>query len=546
MADSEGHAHARREEGVLRRTHPATVAVRTAKMLWQMLLGVVAVVVFGSVGGGDAALPIIAIAGIAMIVVLFMVGIAWLSWWRFEYGIVGTDLLIVQGLIVRSRRTIPIARVHGVNVKADPLMRVLGLVELVVQTAGGGANEPEARIGSIPLDQAEELRNALLYDTPGPVAAEMELHAGAPRGTTAEQLVGRDPVGRISDFRGAFGGTEVRGREIRYEHKVPLGRLIVGAATSNRVPLILAFGFAGAAQAIEIVGRTFVERTASRAAEIALPVLVALVLAIGLLVVVVATAIGVARDFGFTARRYETRIETEAGLLERRQISMPVPRIQAVRIEESFLRRLLGLATVHVDTAGLERSGQQARQVTSSKAMVPVARAEEVPALMHGLLPEAEVFPRARAVPGRALRFYLILPTSLAALVALAVVGPAVWFVYRPGLPWALGAVVLVALLTALVRRLQWRRAGAGTNDVAVTLRSGVLGVKRVRLERSRIQSLAVRQNPFQRRVSLASLRTISVSGSSKATYGVSHLDEAEALRIMRWYEDGLARPRSG
>jgi len=462
-------------------------------------------------------------------VVLGVVASKWISWWRFGYAIVGADLLIEEGLFVRKRRTIPIARVHGVNVKADLFMRALGVVELVVQTAGGGANEPEAKIGAIRLDRAEELRNALLTE--------------ASRSSAQVSAV-LDPVGRIGDFRGAFGGTEVRGHEVRFEHKIPFGRLVLGELTSNRVPIFFAVVVGIIGQLYEIVDQSVFDQTASRAAQFALPVLVVLVVALGVLLVGIATAVGVARDFGFTARRYETRIETEAGLFERRQISMPVGRIQAVRIEASWLRHLLGLAVIEVDSAGLERGGQESGQANVSKAMVPVARATDIAELMHGLLPEAETFPETRSVPTRALRFYLLLPTVLMMTAALAAVAP-VSLLYRPALPWAIGIVALVALVTAGVRILQWRGAGIGTDDIAVSIRSGALGVKRVRLTRSRIQSLDVRQSPFQRHARLASLRSISVSGSSKAAYGISHLDEAEAHRIMRWYEDGLPRPRS-
>ncbi len=511
----------------LRRTHPATVAVWTAQALRQFGVALIAVAAFGSLGGGVGGVRSLIVAGVILLIVLVVVGVMWVSWWRYEYGIVGTDLLIVEGLFVRKRRTIPIARVHGVNVRAGAFMRILGLVEVVVQTAGGGSGEPEAKIGAIPLDRAEELRNALLRET---------------RGGAVETPATPDPVGRISDFRGVFGGGEVRGSEVRFEHKVPFGRLVVGVLTSNRVPIIIGVGLAAFGQFYEIIGARLLEQATSRVAATAMPVLVPLILVAALLLVMVAAATGIARDFGFVARRYETRIEIEAGLLSRRQISIPVGRIQAVRIEESWIRRLLGLAAVHVDTAGLEQGGQQG-QITSSRAVVPVAKADEVSHLMHGLLPETEVFPQVLGVPAHALRLYLLVPTGLAALLTLAALGPTSWFVYRPALPWMMVAVVLVALVTAGVRTLEWRRAGAGTDEIAVTFRSGALGTKLVRLTRSRIQSLDVRQNPFQRRARLASLRTVSVSGSSRAKYGVAHLAEAEALRIMRWYEEGLARP---
>ena len=459
----------------LQRTHPATVIVRSAKALWQMLLGLLAVFVFGNIGEDSTATLIIS-ATIA-IAVTAAVGFSWLNWWRFQYGIVGTDLLVVEGLFVRKRRTIPLARVHGVNVNADLFMRLMGLVEVVVQTAGGGANEPEAKIGAIPLARAEELRSVLLYDTSDAelvtgviVSGDPEDAALSPQnGTSAEQLIGADPVGRISDFRGAFGGSEHTGRELLFEHKVPLGRLIIGEITSNRVPIILAILFGVSGQMVEVVGEEIIEDTASQALSLAVPVLIGVILVVGALAILIATATAVARDFGFTARRYETRIETEAGLIERRQISIPVTRIQAVRIEESWLRKLLGLATIHVQTAGLEQGGGQGQPASGSKAMVPVAKLGDVPSLMHSLLPEAEIFPRTHPLPKRALRFYIFAPTVLWMMLVFVLVTPTSWFLYRPALPWSFGGVLLIGLIVGTVRSLQWRAAGIGTNDDAVT-----------------------------------------------------------------------------
>jgi uncharacterized membrane protein YdbT with pleckstrin-like domain len=57
-----------------------------------------------------------------------------------------------------------------------------------------------------------------------------------------------------------------------------------------------------------------------------------------------------------------------------------------------------------------------------------------------------------------------------------------------------------------------------------------------VRVGRSRIQSLAISQSPFQRRAGLATLRLATVSGSSHAVFRVRHLPVADAALIEQWY----------
>ena len=285
----------------LRRTHPATVAVRTAQVLRQFGVGLIAVVVFGSLGRGLGRAPILIVVAVVFLIVLVVIGLMWASWWRYEYGIVDTDLLIVEGLLIRKRRTIR-SRVCTAStlsrpVHADPRSRRGGGAD--GRRWGGRTRGQDRRH---PARPCRELRNALLHDAPG---------------SALETPVTRDPVGRISDFRGVFGGAEARGRGVRFEHKVPFARLLVGVITSNRVPIIIAVGLGALSQFYEIAGDRLIGPTASRAAATALPILVALALAAALILVAAAAAVGVARDFGFVARRYEARVEIEAGLLGR-------------------------------------------------------------------------------------------------------------------------------------------------------------------------------------------------------------------------------------
>jgi putative membrane protein len=78
--------------------------------------------------------------------------------------------------------------------------------------------------------------------------------------------------------------------------------------------------------------------------------------------------------------------------------------------------------------------------------------------------------------------------------------------------------------------------AGYGADARALAIRSGALGVIRARLPRTRIQSMSVRQNPFQRRAGLATLTATTVIGSAASTHRVRHLPVADAVRIAEWY----------
>ncbi len=536
MADSE-----------LSRTHPLTVAVRTMKALSQMLLALLAMAFFGSFGGGGA-LAAVGVAGVAVVLALVSTGFAWLNWWYFRFGVIGHDLVVLEGWLVKKRRAIPLARVQGIDIRADLASRLLGLADVVVQTAGGGSGEAEARIGSIPLSQAEQLRADLLHwrDRESQVVdgATPNQPAAAPteESVTGPSLVGADPVSRMSDLRGVFGEKEADARSVDFEYRLPFGRLVLAGLTSNAVLIALAAGAGVLSQFAELFSG-FTQDATDTLSRMALPALIALGFVAMLFFVGISIAVIVARDFGFTARRVHDRLETEAGLTERRMTSLPIRRIQAVRIEQTALRRMLGFTSIHADTAGFGRKEEQ--QSSTGAALVPLARSAEVRPLLHKLLPEAEDMPTTSGLPRRARRFYILWPTALTATVTWVVVAGSTWIVATAGEIDGLGpiapavgaaAALLPSAIVAASRALAWRNAEFGADENALAIRWGVLGRYSVRLPRARMQSLTVRQSPFQKRAKLATIVAASVAGSGAAFYRVRNLDVDDARAIEQWY----------
>lgn len=518
----------------LQRTSPLTVIVKSSSAFGQMF-GAVVLLAFSmmfSRGGGYAAFAVIALVLLSAIA---SVGFSALNWALFRYGMRGTDLVITGGWLVKTHKSIPAARVQGVDIRANVVQRVMGLADVVVQTAGGG-NEPEARIGSIPLGEAEALRAHLL-------------HAGHDTDATDGPLVGlevgADPLGRMGDARGLLAGAE-RGRvEITFEHKIPLGRIILAGATSSAVGFGLAASVAVVGQGWELIGSVAGDRADAAARSVMAygPLVMAGLGVITVLgIAAISVMVAVSRDYGFVARRAGERIESERGLLERRSTSIPVRRIQTVRIEQGPLRRLLGFAELRADTAGFGHTqNEQEKATTATTPIVPIARIAEIPGLLHGLIPECERFPKIEPVPARGLRFFVTWPTS----VTLLIFAPAV--IAGFALNTVAGAAALVAagfIVVGVVasRVLAWHGEGYGVDERALAFRWGVLGTNRARIARSRIQALHLRQSPFQRRAGLATIVAVSVSGSSGSKYRARNIELRDAEQLISWFEH---RPQS-
>ncbi len=446
----------------LRRTHPATVAVRTLKTTWQGLIAALGFAVVGAARGGF--LAAISVGGFVLLITVLGAGFAWLHWLYFRYGIVGGDLLIAEGWLVRKRRTIPLARVQGVDVRADLFMRMLGVTDIVVQTAGGGAGEPEASIGEVSLAEAERLRFALLHgrraDATEAGQAPVTDSAGKPAVVPVSPL-GPDPIGRMSDLRGALGGAEQARLDTSFEYRLTPARLVLTAVTSRSIFVVMAAILVATTQLAEFTGGNLIDTAGAAVAGLGVAAIVAVSFAAIVLTALVSTAVAVSRDFGFVARRVADRVETEAGLLERRMTGMPVRRIQAVSIDEAPLRRWLGWATIDAVTAGFGHGEE--KQTTTARAIVPIARRSEIPRLLHGLLPEVEEFPAVGQRSRRALRFYVTVPALASIAIALPLAIGAFLVLPLAGLGAGLTGLLVIASIVGY-QVLSWRHCAFGTD----------------------------------------------------------------------------------
>ena len=76
--------------------------------------------------------------------------------WTFSFELSDDELIIRQGLITRSERNIPLARIQNLDLVENPLHRALKVAEVRLETASGG--KPEAVIKVLTYEQIARLR----------------------------------------------------------------------------------------------------------------------------------------------------------------------------------------------------------------------------------------------------------------------------------------------------------------------------------------------------------------------------------------------------
>jgi putative membrane protein len=408
-----------------------------------------------------------------------------LSWRATTYAVTGNSFRLKQGVFQKSERTIPLDHVQSVDTVQGVIQRAFDVVEVRIETAGGGTSEPDASLSALDRTAARALRR------------EVE-------GSRMERL-------------GETAGPTVL-------RKLSTRELFVAGATSGQIGVafsLLAVGF-------QFFDNFFSDVSVRRLVETLAPnwlmVLLILVPAGLLLAWFLAIAGTVLAYTGFTLSREGDFLYIKRGLLERREATIPIARIQAIRVSEGVLRQPFGLAAVRVESAGY---GEDAGVSTM---LFPLLRRDEVPEFLARATPEFAANPALRPLPRRALGRYVF--RAVVGYLALALAAAVAWFVVF-GSFLGLLAFLLVPP-SALYGWLSYRDAGWAFEDDRLVVRYRSLGRKTAIAPRRRLQSREVTRSPFQRRVRLATFLAEVASGSGGSALRVTDLD-ARAAETLAW-----------
>jgi putative membrane protein len=454
------------------------------------------------------------------------------TWLRFSWRLDASALIIERGLLMRERRVIPRDRVQSVDLERTLVHRILGVTEVRVEAIG--AQDTEGALPALQPAVAEALREALLGTSDADEGFPMEGAASAPS-SGDETIDGEAPfaAGPPRPSRAPEIIARMSGRDLLVAG-ITGGRVGVGAAILGLVSQVAPAEWVAA---ILLPGLEQMPDPMSLAGLRILLFLGGMAILIGFLTSLVATLL---IHWNFTLTRTPTALQVRRGLLTEHRDTVPFRRIQALRVEENWIRRIFGLASVKVVVAGRAGSSQR----TGADLILPVGsrrRAFELAREIVGMEPEGA--PPLVAMPDHARRRRLL--RAFVATVLAAVGGGIAGAWIEAWTPWlTVPFFSLLVLVTGLLlARLSYRGLGWADHDPVLVVREGALTRRWALVPLESVQELRTVSNPFQRRRNLATLelhiaRPVGVFGAPRAIdledRVAAHLRERWALRLAQ------------
>lgn len=475
-----------------KRQHPVAAITRVLELIRQNFVTIIILLFIGSSNTEGYFLYFLA-GGFGVALIGGAVG-----WWVFKYRVYEDELQIRKGIIVKNKVYMSKDRIQVIDITEGLLQRAFGLVKVEVKTAGGGTES--ATISAISREEAEALRSEL-----------------------------RKKNGASSE------GIEVTGDEedeILASWKLSTKDLVFAAFTSGNFGLIASILGAISGQMDEFINEETIEYVYEVMPGYSnVTVIISLIVAI----IVISWALSflgvIFRYSDFRLEKTSKELIITSGLLERKHITVPFDRIQAVRFVEGILRQPFGYGMIYVESAGFDQN-----QKGSSIVLAPFVAASNVSAFLGEFLTEYDE-PEFEIRPSKSVLFrYIRRPNYFMFLLI-----PFAWYLLDYG--WFL---IFSLPLLGYLGWLRYKDAALALGDGILRMRYRVLSRTTAIVKRNRIQNIGLTQNLFQKRRSIHNLTVTAASGAGGMGFEIADIDQDSCLDAYGWVVNkrGLKKPQ--
>ncbi|ATP42045.1 hypothetical protein CSE16_19645 [Solibacillus sp. R5-41] len=479
--------------------HPVTAIINVVKALKDLLIPIVIIVVangftlnfnYRDESFFSEMVPLIFL----FVIVIWTMVNGLIKWATFTYWFEDRELRVEYGLFVKKKRYIPFDRIQSLNYKEGIFHRIFGLVQVQVETAGSKNGKPEAELTAVTRLAADEI--------------EIQMKKVKQIDSSMEE------------------GQEAPSEEPSFIiHKMHPKELLLLATTSGGIGVVLAGIFALVSQFSQFIPFDDIYNEMAILMKFSV-IIVSILIAFAFIAAwLISVALTFLNYYDFTVTEQNKRLIITRGLLEKKRVTIPLHRVQAVKIVENPFRQMLGLATVIVESAGGSFSGEKDKKIVLfpliSKKMLIKPLSELFPHIDFTMTPE--VTPPKRAQPF----FYRIDFVWMVPLIAALS-----YFFYPYGL---LSFLLIVPII--LLGRWQFKTDGYLLNGQQITIVSRTISRVTFFAEKKRIQVTQGSQNYFQKRRQIGSARIVVMSGLAGASATVRHLEQREVETILQWYE---------
>jgi len=432
----------------------------------------------------------LALIGFWSVVILFSLLFSIIRWWTYYYWFEDAELRVKYGVFIKKKRYIPFERIQTLNYHESIIHRIFGLVKVEVETASSSEGEAEVVLTALTREAADQI--------------EQEMRKAKQQFGVTEEL---EPVEQASAVTAMY--------------TMSTKDLLVLASTSGGIGVIISGLLAVVSQISDIIPYDKIYGELATLAKYGVLIISLIILSLFVIGWIASVILTYLKYYSFTVVVQEENLIITRGLLEKKRVTIPLKRVQAIKIVENPFRQLFNYATVSIESAG--SNGRE-----DSMVIFPLIKLTKLQAPLTELFPHYEWQQQFIPAPRRSQPFFY----RVDFIWVLPVVAGLSYFL----MPWGLLSLVIIPATIGL-GIWQHRTAAYALTGKQLTLRYRIFSRVTFFVEKHRIQSMTTKQTYFKQRKNVADVTVSVMSGSGGATATVPALEQQDAEIILQWYE---------
>ena len=418
---------------------------------------------------------------------LLVMGVA--NWWRFLYKLEEDTLHIRSGIFVRKDLYLTKDRIQVIDISSGIIQRLFGLVRLDIQTAGSTSRQ--AAIDAITKVKALEINRIL-----------------------------RDIHSDIHDLDETTSKITSSDSEVIKKLEMPLKELFIAASTSGSFGIALSVLATIFSQIEPLISESelfeyFFSMLPSQTDAMTIGIIIFIFILFAWLLSFFSTLF----TYGnFKLIVKENEIIISRGIFEKKRVTIPYNRIQAIHVSEGLIRQPLGYASIHLESAGYgDEKG------TGSIVLYPLIRNTKILQLLNDVLPDYKKELNGFKPPKRALRRYIFKSAF-----PITIITGALYFFLGLNL-W----IWLIPAISLFWGWIKYRDAALAWGDDILLFRSRKLSKSTAYIKKKRVQDAIIYQSLIQRYRNLCSVQIHVASGDRGKSFMVEDLEFEEGMILL-------------
>ena len=467
----------------LKHSHKFTMFSEVFKFIITKIVPfIIFLVSIGSIGliipekyGGNYTVMSVVIAAVVAIIILAIV-----KWNKKTYDLEDEIMYIKYGIFMLHERTVPFSQVQSADISSSVVQRLFNVCKLEIDTARGD-EKPEISI-FLSKEEALRVKNIIFKGNENNGEFQFMEERNIKKFTTSLKdlfmmatISGRVLAGFFIIIGVYFKIDDIAPNELKRRAQVFSEDVIKGvyvtSSTKYRVALIF------------------------------------IILLILWMISIIATII---KYYKFTVIRKEDNIKLSYGFFDKKEVTIPVKRIQSLIIVKGVIKKSLGYFSLNVETIGYGKDKD------GNTMICPSCKRKVLNKFLEDILPEMNTTYDLMKSPLRALTGFLLFRLLCDCIVMsiIAINIPRGYYVF-----------LLVPILIVW-NCIRFRDNGLYYSNDFIVMRYRVLARKTVIIRGKCILSIDKVQNSFQKRIAIAKYKVTIAGDSLGKSYSAWYMDE--------------------